>query len=252
MKLTVVIADDERRSRDFLYQLLQAYCPETEVIGLVSSVDETIAMVNESHPDVLFLDVKMGDAFGFDIFPLLQKPHPYVVIVSAHEEYAIKALRAQAVDYILKPVISDELKAAVKKIIERKAATSIQTGNRNNTSAFVVSTENKITIPSAEGLIFMKASDIIRCHASGSYTEIYLKDGSKLLTSINLGEFEKLLPEQWGFFRIHHSSLVNLAEVKMYVKAGSGSVIMSDNKKVPISQRKKSLFMVAIKAYLQS
>ena len=249
MNLTVVIADDERRSREFLQQLLKAHCPETEVIGLASSVDETVTIVNESHPDVLFLDVKMGDAFGFDIFPLLQKPHPYVVIVSAHEEYAIKALRAQAVDYILKPVISDELKAAIKKIVERKAGAPFQTGHRNNTSA---STENKITIPSAEGLIFMKASDIVRCHASGSYTEIFLRDGSKLLTSINLGEFERLLPEQWGFLRIHHSSLVNLAEVKMYVKAGSGSVVMSDNSKVPISQRKKSLFMVAIKAYLQS
>ena len=108
--------------------------------------------------------------------------------------------------------------------------------------------EKKISIPTAEGLLFIKVASIIRCEASGTYTELYTKEG-KILTSINLGEFEKLLPETWGFLRIHHSSLINMAEVNMYMKNDGGYVRMSDKSQISISQRKKPHFLQMMKAY---
>lgn len=245
INLTAVIVDDERRGRELLNQLLQVHCPEVEVLTLASTVDEAIEAVNSHHPDILFLDIRIGNTFGFDVLPSLVEPLPAIIITTAHEEYAIKAVKVQATDYLLKPIVSDELKSAVRKVMEKKKSTGAEPAS----SSGAVTGEKKIAIASAEGLIFIKADHIIRCEASGAYTEIYVKEGSKIVTSTNLGEFEKLLPESMGFLRVHHSSLINLAEVSMYVKAEGGSVVMSDKSKVPISQRKKASFLEAIKKY---
>lgn len=244
MKLTAVIVDDERRGRELLNQLLLAHCPEVEVLALTATVDEAIEAVNSLQPDILFLDIRIGNEFGFDVLPSLSVPMPFVIVTTAHQEYAIKAVKVQAVDYLLKPIVSDELKSAVRKVIEKKQSEVPATP-----APTPVSGEKKIAIATAEGLIFLKAESIIRCEASGAYTEIFLKEGNRIVTSTNLGEFEKLLPESWGFSRVHHSSLINLAEVSMYVKADGGSVIMSDKSKVLISQRKKNAFLEAVKKY---
>jgi two-component system, LytTR family, response regulator len=241
-RLTAVIVDDERRGRELLQQLLSAHCPEVEVLRSVATVDEAIEAVNELRPEILFLDMRIGSDFGFDVLPSIKDPAPHIIVITAHDEYAIKALRAGATDYLLKPIISDELKSAVRKVTEKE-------GRTVQSIRDVPLEDKKITIATAEGLLFIKAANIIRCEASGAYTEIFLKDGSKVVTSTNLGEIEKLLPESWGFLRIHHSSLINLAEITMYVKAEGGSVVMSDKSSVLISQRKKAAFLEAIKKY---
>lgn len=245
INLTAVIVDDERRGRELLNQLLQVHCPQVEVLALASTVDEAIEAANSHHPDILFLDIRIGNTFGFDVLPSLMEPLPAIIITTAHQEYAIKAVKVQATDYLLKPIVSDELKSAVRKVMEKKKSAGAEPAAPSG----AVAGEKKIAIASAEGLIFIKADHIIRCEASGAYTEIYVKDGGKIVTSTNLGEFEKLLPESMGFLRVHHSSLINLAEVTMYVKAEGGSVVMSDKSKVPISQRKKASFLEAIKNY---
>jgi two-component system LytT family response regulator len=246
MKLTAVIVDDERRNRELLNQLLAVHCADVEVLATVASVEEAIESVNNYHPNILFLDVRIGESFGFDVLPSLTEPLPAVIITTAHEQYAIKAVKIQAVDYLLKPIVSDELKSAVRKVEERKMKQSDAIGSRS-----VTSTDRRITIPSSEGLIFIKAENIIRCEASGTYTEIYQKDAPKILSSMNLGEFETLLPETWGFLRVHHSSIINLAEVSMFLKAEGGKAVMSDKSIVTISQRKKPAFLEAIKGYMQ-
>lgn len=242
MKLTAVIVDDERRGRELLAQLLGVYCPEVQVLAAAATVDEAIEVINLHHPDMLFLDIRIGTGFGFDVLPALTEPLPSIIVTTAHQEYAIKALKVQALDYLLKPIVSDELKSAVRKVQEHKEKTP-------SGSSPITSSDQKIAIPTAEGYIFLKTERIIRCEASGAYTEIYLKEGSKLVTSTNLGEFEKLLPESWGFLRVHHSSIINMAEVTMYIKAEGGSVLMSDKSKVTVSQRKKSAFLEAVKKY---
>lgn len=245
--ITAVIVDDERRGRELLAQLLEVHCPEVQVLAAAATVDEAIEVINLHHPDMLFLDIRIGTGFGFDVLPALTEPLPSIIVTTAHQEYAIKALKVQALDYLLKPIVSDELKSAVRKVQERKEKESPEI--EINSVSQVTSSERKIAIPTIEGYIFLKTDRIIRCEASGAYTEIFLKEGSKLVTSTNLGEFEKLLPESWGFLRVHHSSIINMAEVSMYIKAEGGSVLMSDKSKVTVSQRKKSAFLEAVKKY---
>lgn len=246
MLITAVIVDDERRGRELLGKLLEVHCPEVQVLASAATVDEAIEVINLHHPDMLFLDIRIGAGFGFDVLPALTEPLPSIIVTTAHQEYAIKALKAQALDYLLKPIVSDELKSAVRKVQERKEK---EPSEVKATATPAASSERKIAIPSAEGYIFLRADNIIRCEASGAYTEIFLKEGGKLVTSTNLGEFEKLLSESWGFLRVHHSSIINMAEVTMYLKAEGGSVLMSDKSKVPVSQRKKSAFLEAVKKY---
>jgi two-component system LytT family response regulator len=245
-RLSAVIVDDERRGRELLQQLVHTHCPEVEVKVAVETVEAAIEAVREFQPDILFLDMRIGNEFGFDVLPSLKDPLPYIIIITAHDEYAIKALRAGATDYLLKPVISDELKSAVRKVLEKKSQPVQLTAPPIPEQK---SEDRRIAISTAEGLIFIRASNIIRCEASGAYTEIFLKEGGKIVTSTNLGEFERLLPESSGFLRIHHSSLINLSEVAMYIKADGGSVVMSDKSTVPISQRKKAAFLEAVKRY---
>lgn len=243
-KLAAVILDDERRGRELLAKLLELHCPDVDVKAMAATLDEAIEAVKTHTPDILFLDVRIGNEFGFDMLPSLGHHAPHIIVTTAYQEYAIKALRAQATDYLLKPIVSDELKAAVQKVREKKG----HTAEPANPGPVQGVADRKIAIPTFEGLIFVKVADIIRCEASGTYTEILLKEG-KILTSTNLGEFEKLLPEQWGFLRIHHSSLINMAEVSMYIKGDGGYVVMSDKSKISISQRKKGHFLQMMKNY---
>lgn len=246
MKLTAVIVDDERRNRELLNQLLAVHCEEVEVLALCDTVDTAIDAINAKQPDIVFLDIQMGNEFGFDVLPSIKGYMPAIIITTAHEQYAIKALKAQAADYLLKPIVSDELKSAVNKVADKKAK---QAGSKPASVVSAGAAEKRITIPTAEGLLFIRAEKIIHCEASGAYTEIFLKDDGKIVTSTNLGEFESLLPESWGFLRVHHSSIINLAEVTMYIKGEGGKVVMSDKTTVPVSQRKKSAFLEAIKKF---
>lgn len=246
MALTAVILDDERRGRELLAKLLELYCPDVLIKAMTATLDEAQQALTTHSPDMLFLDMRIGNEFGFDLLPSLGPNPPHIIVTTAYEEYAIKALRAQATDYLLKPIVSDELKAAVQKVREKKTVMD-ETATKTEMPTAPAG-EKKISIPTSEGLLFIKVGNIIRCEASGTYTELYTKEG-KILTSINLGEFEKLLPEAWGFFRIHHSSLINMAEVNMYLKNDGGYVVMSDKSQISISQRKKPHFLQMMKVY---
>jgi two-component system, LytTR family, response regulator len=245
MTLTAVILDDERRGRELLARLLELHCPDVAIKAMSSNLDEALDAIKTHAPEVLFLDMRIGNEYGFDLLPSLGANPPHIVVTTAHQEYAIKALRAEAVDYLLKPIVSDELKAAVQKVRDKKAQANAAPLKTDTPPA---APDKKISIPTTEGLLFVKVENIIRCEASGTYTDIFTKDG-KILTSINLGEFEKLLPEAWGFLRIHHSSLINMAEVTMYMKNDGGYVLMSDKSQISISQRKKAHFLQMMKTY---
>lgn len=242
MNLKAVILDDERRGREVLIQSLEAECPEVEVAGMFSSIAETVAALKEDKVDILFLDLKLGVDFGLDILPLLPGAPPHIIIITAHGEFAIKAFKTDAVDYLLKPIIGEELKAAVAKV---RILCQESTASKETTS--LISREKRITVPSIDGLIFVNTQDVIRCEASGSYTTIFLKTKEQIVISVNIGEVEEMLPEYLGFFRVHHSSLVNVYEVEKYVKNDGGYVVLSDKSRVAVSQRKKSRFLDLIK-----
>ncbi len=241
--LQVVIVEDEPHSRETLRNLLTEFCPDVEIAGTAGTVGEGIKTIKKYHPDLVFLDIVLQEELGFDLLKKMQFLDFEVIFTTAYEHYALKAIKFSAIDYLLKPIDFEELQEAVDKVARRKEA-SIQ-----NLKLFhlLQNFKNKqtdqdiITLATSEGLEFIKVSEIIRCEADGSYTRFFLKDQRELMVSRHLKEYENLLSE-YNFFRVHQSSLINLGEVKKYVRSEGGYIVMNDNSLVNIAQKKKEEF----------
>jgi len=244
LALSALIIDDERRGRELLQQLLTIHCPHVTTIVTAASLNEAREQLGTFCPDLLFLDIRLGDEYGLDIISFLPSPTPHIIITTAHQEFAIKAIKAKVLDYLLKPIIGDELKAAVQKAVSLQHNDPLP-----SRTLFQQATAKKVSVPTAEGFTFVNATDILYCKADGAYTHIYLKSSNSVLASSNLGELERQLPEHLGFFRAHHAWLINIHETEKYVKNTGGFVIMSDQREIPISQRKKTQFLEFIKRF---
>lgn len=237
--IKAIIVDDEKKSRMTLANLIETYCPAVSVVELCESVTVAEKAIKKFDPDLVFLDIEMPFENGFNLLERIKTPAFQVIFVTAYDHYAIKAIKYSALDYILKPVDSDELLAAVEKIEERKTDVSIQA------SQFELLLANlkkggraRIAIPTFDGLRMVNVEEIIRCVADESYTEIILSTGEKLIVSRILKEYEDLLSDL-NFFRVHNSCLINLAHVVRYVKGDGGNVIMSNGECVEVARRKK-------------
>lgn len=243
-----IIVDDELKSRESLRILVQDFCEGTEVLALCQNVAEGIQAIQQHKPDIVFLDIQMQRETGFDLLAKIKEIDFEVIFTTAYSEYAIKAFKFSAIDYLLKPIDIDELKKAIQKV-EKKLNSDI--GGRLQQLIQNLrqdSSENyRLAIPTAEGLVFIKVSDILYCVASSNYTEIYLTDGKKHLVSRTLKEYEEML-ESHEFFRIHHSYLINLNGIKKYVRGEGGYVVMVNDKALDVSKRKKESFLARIGA----
>lgn len=239
-----IIVDDEPRNIRILKNLLEEFCPEIIVAGEATGTEEAIKVIRENEPDLVFLDIEMPFGNAFDLLDKLMPVNFQVIFVTAFDNYALKAFRYYAIDYLLKPVDIDELKTAVKKAAERwkeknmahKLDAFLQTIKPGKSSA------QKIGLPTNDGLVFTNIEDIVRCEASGSYTIIYLQDKQKFIVSKSLKEYEDLLPED-SFCRIHHSHIVNLSFVKKYFKGRGGYVEMNDQTTIEVATRKRDDFL---------
>lgn len=244
--LKAVIIDDEKRSRESLELLVRESCKDVEVVALADSVASGIETVNEHKPDLLFLDIELQDGTGFDVLEGLNKHHFHVVFTTAFENYALRALKLSAVDYLLKPINQEELVQAVDK-----AQNKMQKEDKDKNFELLLQNlqsstgKHKIALPTSDGLTFINVNDIIRCQADGSYTHFFFKDRKKILVSKKIKEYEELL-SPYNFVRVHHSHLVNLDEVTKYVRGDGGYVVMSDGETVYVSKRKKEDFMSAL------
>ncbi|MBI3141400.1 MAG: response regulator transcription factor [Bacteroidetes bacterium] len=244
--MKAVIIDDEKRSRESLAALVQEYCAEVEVLAHAEGVTDGLDAIGVHKPNLLFLDIELQDGTGFDLLEKAGNNQFHVIFTTAFENYALRALKMSAVDYLLKPIDPAELTKAVAKARERLAA---QQHGRN----FEILLQNiqagggkhKIALPSSDGLTFVNVSDIIRCEADGSYTHFFFKEHKKILVSKKIKEYEELL-SPYQFVRVHHSHLVNLNEVAKYVRGDGGYVVMSDGQTVYVSKRKKDDFMSAL------
>ena len=241
-----IIVDDEERSRESLKNMVTNFCPGVEVSALCQNISESVEAITQYRPDLVFLDVQMKRETGFDLFTHIDKVNFEVVFTTAHSEYAIKAIRFSAVDYLLKPIDIEELRSAVKRMEHRKSNTISDRLNhlltnlkQNNTRKY------RLALPTVDGTTFITAEDVMYCHADGNYTEIFTYDGKKYIVSRPLKEYEDLLHDQ-NFFRIHHSWLINLDAVKRYVKGDGGQVIMRDDATLDVSRRKKEGFLQRI------
>ena len=241
-KITAIIVDDELYGRENLRMILETYCPEIEILGLADSVVNALELVSALQPDAVFLDINMPMLDGFDFLEEYQERNFMVVFVSAHEEFGINAVKAGAVDYILKPINIKELKLTVKKLL-----------SLHHKVVKVVTTHatDKIVIPATHGFNVLEIDDIIRLEADGCYTTIVIKDRKNTIVSRTLKDFEDTLPKE-RFFRIHKSHLINLKHIKDYSNISGNFVTMTDGSKIEISRRKAPEFIQKIKAVLNA
>ena len=242
--IQALIIDDEADGRDTLKMAIEKYCPEVSIQGIYETPEAGLAAIRSLKPDLVFLDVQMPHMSGFDLLQQLLPLTFEVIFVTAHDQYAIKAIRFSALDYLLKPVDIDDLMHAVKKVQERlqHKNSAFQYQSVLNNIQYRSGKIEKLAVPSFEGIDFFNTDDIIYCQADGNYTTLFLKNKQSKLISRNLKDFESLLVES-GFCRVHHSSLINMKHIQKYVKGEGGYVILTDNYHVDISRRKKEEFL---------
>ena len=240
---SVVVIEDEVLGREALTDLVEKYVPDFRIVACAADVDEGVRAIVEHRPRVVFLDIRLGNRSGFDIIRQVPDRNFSLVITSAYDEYALDAFRMEALDYLLKPVGKDDLLNTVRRIRERNGTDMLETRWPTLSQTIDQPARDKIAVPAADGLIFVALDQLLRCEADGVYTKVILKNNTPLLTTRNLGEYEKILTPTLGFLRIHHSVIVNMKEVVRYIRGEGGQVIMSDGATVDVSRRKKSEFM---------
>jgi two-component system, LytTR family, response regulator len=236
-----LIIDDVDNSRLTLAHDLAQYCPEIEIIGEANSVKTALEEITSKRPDVIFLDIQLGDGLGFEILEQLKDFDFQIIFTTALDSYGIKAIKFSALDYLLKPIDPDELMHAVSKLGKNTKQDSI----RDSISLLLdnikgIRPENKrIALSSADKVHMVYVSDIIRCESQGSYTVFYLKNKEQIIVTRNLKEYENML-EDHSFIRVHHSHLINFSYLKEFVKKDGGYAVMADNSQVPVSFRKRN------------
>jgi two-component system LytT family response regulator len=236
--IKTLIVDDEQHGRNTLSRFLAKYCPDIEVIGTASSVDEAELQIRQHSPQLVFLDISMPEEDGFGLYSRLPGHSFYTIFVTAFEEYALRAIRHHALDYILKPVNINELVGAVDHARKTIAVNPSRNIEEVRQMLHRKPLAEKIALPLPDGFIYKDPKDIIRCEAVANYTSFHFSKGPSLLVCRNLGGYEDIL-EPYGFARVHHHHLVNIAHIEKYQRGRGGMLIMSDGAEVLVSQRKK-------------
>ncbi len=251
--ITAVLIDDDNNLRNGLRELLSFYAADIRIVGEADDVPTGVKIINDLKPQVIFLDIQLNDGTGFDILEKLAAKNgittSHIVFITAHEEYAVKAFRFSALDFLLKPVDIDELEMVIAKIrttVEKKdsyAHIDLLLENIRKK----VDTYKRIALTTADGIHLYEVSDIIRCESEDNYTTFYMKNNKPVTVSKTLKEYEEML-EEYGFERIHQKHLINITFLKSYVKKEGGFVVMADNAQLPISARKKERLQELIKS----
>ncbi|WBX71148.1 LytR/AlgR family response regulator transcription factor [Tenacibaculum retecalamus] len=240
--LKAVIVDDEPKAIQGLTWELSNFNNDLEIIQTFTEAEKAIKYINENPIDCLFLDIEMPTMDGFQLLEKLNKKDFAIVITTAYNEYAIKALKNEAIDYLLKPVDSDDLEETVNRIKNHHSK------NHNNDKFDQILTKfnrkfnkRKITINTDGKLIFLEESDILFVESDGNYSSIHTTNNKKIVVTKKLKEINLLLPED-HFFRIHNSFVINLNKIKEFLKS-DGYVVLEDNHKIPVSRQRKSDFL---------
>lgn len=243
--ITALVVDDEKNSRENLKILLEDFCEGIEVIGTAATVAEAQELIEKQNPNVVFLDIQMSNETGFDLLEKFEQVRFEVLFITAYSEYALKAIKFSAIDYILKPIDIDELQTAVEKVKNKIEANmlfpeNIQTLLQNLHSS--PDKPNKLAIPTDEGMVFLKLKDIFYFEEGNNHTLVHNRFNENYLANKPLKEYESLLGEH-NFLRIHKSYLINMDEIKEYIQRdGEGCVVMKNNDTLMVSENKRSAF----------
>lgn len=242
-----IIVDDEEHAANRLAGLLAKHCMQSvNLVGRYSTIEDGLKAIKHLQPQLVFLDVQIHNKTGFDLLQQLPEKNFDVIFVTAFEKYAIQAFKFSAVDYLLKPVDPDELQQAVSRVSSKKPveelAWKLEALLENVEQLKQYTPPKKIVVPTINGFELLPVIDILRCQSYINYTTIFMKDKQKLVVAKTLKEFEEML-EEFNFFRVHNSHLVNLAYIKSYHKGKGGAVIMVDGSEIEVSTRRKDDFI---------
>jgi two-component system, LytTR family, response regulator len=241
-----IVIDDEQHCVRSLLSDLQQHCPAIEVVEACSSAKEGMMAIKKLNPDLVFLDVEMPWMNGFEMLEVLGVINFSIIFTTAHDEFAAKAFRISAVDYLLKPIDANDLKAAVQKV-EKKMDEGSSLNHISNLLRNMrqPSSEQKIALPQREGYEFVNVSTIIYCQAEGAYTKIFIEGKKTILLSRTLGDVEELLSPEM-FQRIHHSTVVNVAYISQFLRTDGGYVVLKNGEKLSVSKAKKEMLMARL------
>jgi len=242
--IRAVVIEDEEYSRTMLLRLLHEHCRQIHVVAEADSVGLGLTAIIEQRPQLVFLDIELQSETAFEILERLPEINFELIVTTAFDHYALRAIKFCAIDYLLKPIDLNELLIAVAKAEKRlnygqlnknleALLNNLKTGSQNN---------HRIALPTLEGLLFVNVSDIIYCQSSGPYTQFFMKQPEKILTSRHLKEYEDLL-KGYNFIRIHKSYVVNLHEIQKYIRGEGGQLIMSNGAALAVSKQRKENFL---------
>ena len=249
MTYEAIIIDDEPKLREVLDIKLKQHCPEVAVLDKVSNVEDAYEKINLFQPKIIFLDIAMPGASGFDLIQKFETINFEIIFVTGYNEYALEALKLSAVDYLLKPVKTQDLIDAVEKAKERidKKQKADRYDNLKHNLNNTGDQNTKIAIPGTNAYQFVLISEIIRCEGWQKYTKIFLSNGETIVSSYNIGVFKDMLIN-FGFYSCHKSHLINKSCIKQYLK--EGIIIMSDESQIPVARRRKEDFMEKVVKFL--
>ena len=241
--MDTIIVEDEKSSQDLLLQLLKDNFSEIIIKGVAQNIEDAESIIESEKPDLVFMDVILGQRTCFDLLENLGEIKFDIIFTSSYEKYAIKAFRLSAVDYLLKPIVPEELKEALDKVMNKRV-------NKNSINHIKLLLNNinkgnehpRIALPTLTGFTLLEVSNIVYCESDNTYTTFFTRDGKNLLVSKTLKSCEKMLSE-FSFFRVHNSSLVNMEYIKEYVKGEGGIVIMEGGEEIGVSRRRKDEFL---------
>ncbi len=242
--LRTIIIDDEKKSRQSLKALLLNYCHGVDVVGLATGVSDGISCIDKYQPDLVMLDIQMQDGTGFDLLMAIPDPSFQVIFTTAYNEYAIKAFKFSAIDYLLKPIDLTELKAAIEKAKTMHGVNTRRPPAESMVKDLLefIGADRRITISTEHALEILPVPDIIRLESDGNYTHFIMKDDRRIVSSKHLKHYDALLNGQ-QFMRVHNSHIVNLKCVSRYVKTDGGAIVLTNGDNVPISRRRKDDFL---------
>ncbi len=247
--LKAIIIDDEPYCCEILAAMLESDCPDVEIISVCNNAKDALAAIRQHAPDLVFLDVEMPRMNGFEMLEQLSIINFHLIFTTSYDQYALKAIRFSAIDYLLKPIDREELKKAVQKVKER-----IQIPLPQQLEILMQKIRqpshpvNKVALPTIEGLQMIPVDTIISCESDDNYTILQLKGQKKMLVTRSLKDMEEIL-EQHSFIRVHRSYLVNLNEIEKYIKGDGGYLVMSDGASVDVAKNKKEVLLKRLLPY---
>ncbi|HEY6063509.1 MAG TPA: LytTR family DNA-binding domain-containing protein [Chitinophagaceae bacterium] len=242
-KLKTILVDDERSSLQNLEQKLTEFCPDISIIATAEKPEEAILLIRQHKPDVIFLDIEMPRMSGLRMLEQLTDYSGEIIFTTAYNHYAVDAIRISAFDYLVKPVSITELQNAIARLVRYKQSeTKERLDILRQSLSESKSQEDKIAVPTGEGIEFIRIKNIIHIESSSNYSKIFLAEGKNMLVTKLLKDFEDMLLP-YKFYRVHNSHLINLSYIKKYIRGDGGQVVMQDDTYIDVARRKKEEFL---------